>query len=97
MKVVHATLLATLMIWTTASFGSEWVEQIEAVVPANITLTDVTETEDQVSLQGRANSNTDISHLMRAIDSAKLGSPNLQSIKRDGGVSNFVLNVRAKR
>ena len=89
--------LALLFVFATAAVASDWADQIRAVVPANVTLTEVTEVDDYVNLVGKANDNADISALMRAIDRARLGSPNLERIVRNNNVSEFTLRVKARR
>lgn len=97
MKLAHALLIALLLTCGSAKAASEWGERIGAVVPGNITLTEVEETEGYVKMVGQAKSNADISVLMRAIEAAGLGSPQLQRIKRNGDISSFILHVKAQR
>lgn len=77
--------------------ASDWVERIREIVPASITLTDVEETDGYVTLAGQAKSNSDIAGLMRAIQAADRGSPELQQVKRNGEMQEFVLRVKAPR
>ena len=79
--------------WT----ASEWADRIKAIAPANIMLTEVVATDDYVTLTGEAKSSSDIAMLMRAIDAADLGSPNLQQAMRIGDVSEFTLGVKVKQ
>lgn len=97
MKLTHTLLIALLLICGSSKAASDWVERIGAVVPGNITLTDIEESEGYLRLVGQAKSNADISVLMRAIDAADLGSPQLERIKRNGDMSGFVLRVKAQR
>lgn len=79
--------------WT----ASEWADRIKAIAPETITLTEIVATDDYVTLTGEANSSSDIAMLMRAIDAAELGSPNLQQAMRIGDVSEFTLGVKVKQ
>jgi len=79
--------------WT----ASEWADRIKAIAPADITLTEIVATDDYVTLTGEARSSSDIAMLMRAIDAAELGSPNLQQAMRTGDVSEFTLGVKVKQ
>ena len=92
---LHIALALALL--ATATSASGWVGDIKKVVPASIVLTEAEETAGFVNLKGTAKSNDAISALMRAIDQADLGSPQLQAIKRTDGVSEFVLRVKAPR
>lgn len=97
MKATCILLAALLLLSGAAVATSDWVERVRAVVPASITLTDVEETDAYVTLAGQAKSNSDIAGLMRAIQAADLGSPELQQVKRNGDMSDFVLRVKAPR
>ena len=97
MRLTHSLLIALLLVCGSAKAASDWVERIRTIVPGNITLTDIEETEGHLRMVGQAKSNADISVLMRAIHAADLGSPQLERIKRHADMSNFVLRVKAKR
>lgn len=95
---LNRVLFIALLLFSATTFGaSDWVERIGAVVPDNVTFVEVEETADYVNIVGTAKTNADISALMRAIAKADLGDPDLQKIKRNDGISDFVLRVRAKR
>ncbi len=96
-KLAQILLVALMLTCGSAKAASEWAERIRAVVPGNISLTEVEETEGYVRMVGHAKSNADISALMRAIDAAGLGAPELQRIKRNGDMSSFVLRVKVQR
>jgi hypothetical protein len=97
MKPNYFLLIALLLVCGAVTAASDWVNSISKVVPENITLTDIEETSDFLRIVGKANNNDDISALMRAIEQAGLGSPELQQINRNDGISVFVLRVKAKR
>jgi len=91
----YGTILLLMLLET--ALASTWVNSIKDVVPSTITVTEITETTDFVNIVGRAKTNDAISALMRAIDQARLGSPQLQQVKRTDGISVFVLRVQAPR
>ncbi len=73
--------------------ASEWEVQIRKVVPANIELTEVERKSTHLRVVGKAKENADVTRLMRAIDRADLGSPQLENIQRKDDMSSFVLNI----
>ena len=77
--------------------ASETVDQIRALVSSSITLHSIEEKSGYVELSGTAPDNTEIAALMRAVDDARLGDPQLESIMRENGVSLFQLRVRLKQ
>ncbi len=91
----NSLIVAMLLISGIAAAASDWVERIGEVVPGNIALTDLEESQNYVKIVGRAQSNADIAALMRAIDGAGLGSSELRQITNAGDLREFVLRVRA--
>ena len=69
---------------------------MKVIAPESIALTEIVATDDYVTLTGEANSSSDIAILMRAIDEANLGSPNLQQAMRVGDRSEFTLGVTVR-
>lgn len=96
-SLVAVSLVGALALSNATFAASEWEEQIRKVVPANITLTDVEKKPTHLRIVGQAKDNADISKLMRAIDQANLGSPELEMIRRADDMSNFVLNIQPTR
>ncbi len=96
MKFEHGLLAALLLLSTFVFAASDWVNRIVEIIPVSVTLTDVQEKPDFLQIIGHACDNSDISSLLRAIDKADLGSPNLQKVERKNGISYFVLRVNSK-
>ena len=76
--------------------ASEWADRIKEIAPANIRLTAVEATDVYVNLVGEAKSNSDVARLMRAIEQADLGTPDLQQVMRNGDTSEFILGVKTR-
>jgi Tfp pilus assembly protein PilN len=89
-------LLSTLFLSNTFA-EADWANEIRAVLPPNIILTDIREESDHLYIAGEAKENSDISNLMRAITQADLGSPELEVIRIKDGKRTFVLRVKVNR
>lgn len=73
--------------------ASELTDRVEALVPASVAVLSIQESDGHIELSGLAHSNDEISALMRAIDRAQLGDPELDSIRRESGMSRFQLRI----
>lgn len=73
--------------------ASELTDRIRAVIPDRITVQSIDEHDAYVEINGTAAANQEISALMRAVDQAGLGDPQLESIRRENGVSRFQVRV----
>ena len=97
MPDMKALVVAVALLVACCAHASESVDQIRALVPDGITLQSIEESDSYIEIFGTAVSNQEISALMRAVDEARLGDPELESIKREGGASRFHLRVRFRR
>ena len=77
--------------------ASEWAARIKEIAPADIRLKEVEASDDYAILIGEAKSTSAIALLMRSIDEADLGAPELQQATRNGEISEFTLRVRIRR
>ena len=96
MKNILILMTALLMLSPLVAAPSEWADRIGEIVPANISLTDLEESDRYITLKGTAKSNTDISALMRAVQKSKLGDPQLEKITRKNDVSHFILRIKLR-
>ena len=96
MKHIFILLTALLLLSPLVAAQSEWATRIGEITPANISLTDVEESDKYITLKGTAKSNTDISALMRAVQKSKLGDPQLEQITRKNDVSHFILRIKLR-
>ena len=94
----HATrLMAILMLLLGLSAGaSEVVDEIRSLVQSSITIQAIEESDGYVEIRGIAPDNQEISALMRAVSDSGHGDPRLESIKREAGVSQFLLRIRLR-
>ena len=97
MQNMKSLLVAIALLMACCAYASESTDQIRALVPDGITVQSIEESDTYIEILGTAVSNQEISALMRAVSEARLGDPELESIKREGGASRFHLRVRLRR
>ena len=74
--------------------AGEAADRISALRTDGVQIESIEEHDGYVDLSGTASDNPRIAALMRAIDAADIGSPQLQVVMREGNVSRFELRVR---
>lgn len=97
MQDMKGLVVAITLLLACCAHASESVDQIRALVPDGITPQSIEESDRYIEILGTAVSNQEISALMRAVNEARLGDPELESIKREGRASQFHLRVRLRR
>ena len=72
---------------------SHWSTLVRDVAPASIEITALEEKDDAIVIEGKAPSNPDVAAYLKILDD-KIGSPELQYVKRDGNISLFSIKVK---
>lgn len=85
------------LMFAVSLHATEMTDQIRAVIPDSITVQTIDERDGYVELNGIAATNQEISVLMRAVDQAGLGDPQLDSVRRASGVSLFRLRIMLRQ
>jgi len=96
MKHILKLLTALILLSPLVAAQSEWAARISGILPANVSLTNVEESDRYITITGTAKDNSDISALMRAVQNSKLGDPQLEQIKRTNNVSHFILRIKLR-
>lgn len=97
MNHAQRLLAGFALVLTFCAYASESADEIRALVPSSITVESIQESDGYVDVSGIAPDNVEISALMRAVNQSRLGDPELESIKREDGVSRFHLRVRLRK
>ena len=96
MKRALIVITALILASSPVTAETEWADRIDEITPANVSLTEVSESEKYITIKGTAKSNIDISALMRAIEKSGLGEPILEQIQKIDDASHFTLRIKPK-
>lgn len=93
MRAAKWLLTIVTLIFALQVHASESTDRIRAVIPDGITVQSIDERDGYVEVNGTAATNQEISVLMRAVDQAGLGDPQLEYVRRENGVSRFRVRI----